>query len=192
MSDPAGSTFDAVADSIVREFGTLGGMTPCGAEAVSNIVHRTILDSRPVDGYEGHDCLLVHEAMLGVVRGTLATRADARETARGAILGVLRVTPALGGTVRAAFADAARVLILKTSALGGQYDATVRGVLLAGLREGGRLGLSRREVMTVVEVAILDSAMAFIQRVPLGVLWSGRCCPEHQAPKAVAGGPDTD
>lgn len=158
---------DDVSGDVAREIGILYRVAPCGAEAVSAMVHRALRDLRSADGQDSPDGHMIYKVMIGVVRGTLESSADAFQTARGAVMGVLKAALFLRIPVRAVFGDAAKPLILETSAMAGPYGATVLGVLDAGLREGVELGMSRQEVLSVVSAA---SAAAYTQRGALGRL----------------------
>ncbi len=168
----AGGSDDVIAD-VLEEFAILSCVDSCESDTVADIVGRAIRDFRSAEGDEG---ALIAGAMLGVVRGTLGTRMDAREAARGAILGILRVHDVLGYSVAAVFAEAAPALILKTAALQGRFDATIRGVLDAALNDGG-LGLDRQQVMSVVALAMLDATMESMQLPMKEGRASIRSCP---------------
>lgn len=148
---------DACAD-VFQEQVVLDAATSCEADAVSDIVGRAVrrfLPAEPSDGF-------IQGVMQGVVRSTIGTHMDPRQAARGAITGIMRaVCPVPGSPNLAAFTSAARSLILETSAMGGQLDATVRGILDAAFSDAST-GLTWRQVMTVVSMAILDATMESI------------------------------
>lgn len=154
MSQDTGRTSDDASAKALREFLALEHPASCEADAVRDIVERAIRQCRPDEPSED---ALIHDAMVGVVRGTFATHMHARQTARGAIAGVMRSIDGIPGySALAAFTSAARALILETAASQGQIGAITHGILDAVCGEGSR-GLTRQQVLSVVALAIVDA-----------------------------------